>query len=185
MNTRVPLVRKSNRALFFIPLVALAVLCLLLLLVYSLGSLNRSEPRPSRQASAIRTNAVMTVVAQFTQTGEMQLASATRTENAHALETIAWIPTWTPRAMPNTTETMQALLFAPHEDGVYLVGVDIGAGAWRSTPGYSICYWETTTRNGDIVAKDLGPSGGTVSVVSQVFQVRLERCGTWIYVGPP
>ena len=183
MNTRVPLVRKSNRALFFIPLVALIALCLLPLWVYSFGSFNRSEPRPSRKESAIRTNAAMTVVAQLTQTAEMRLGSAARTENAHALETIACIPTWTPRPMPNTTETMQALLFAPHEDGVYLVGVDIGAGAWRSTPGYAICYWEMTTRNGDIIAKDLGPSGGTVSLGSQVFQVRLERCGTWTYLG--
>ncbi len=185
MNTRVPLARKSNRALFFIPLVALAVVCLLLLSAYSFGGFNRPEPRPSRKASAIRTNAAMTVIAQFTQTAEMQLASAGRTENAHALETIACIPTWTPRPVPNATETMQALLFAPREDGVYLVGVDIGTGAWRSTPGYAVCYWETTTRNGDIVAKDLGPSGGTVSLDSQVFQVRLERCGTWIYAGPP
>lgn len=184
MNTRMPPVRKSNRVLVFIPLV-LAALCLLLLLAYSVGSFNLSEPPPSRKAGAIRTNAAMTVLAQFTQTAEMQLASGARTKNAHALETIACIPTWTPRPMPNTTETMQALLFAPHEDGVYLVGVDIGTGAWRSTPGYAICYWETTTRNGDIIAKNLGPSGGTVSLGSQVFRVRLERCGSWIHVGPP
>ena len=143
MNTRVPLVRKSNRALFFITLAALAVPCLLFPLVWLSGSLNRSKPHPNPEELAIRTNAAMTVVAQFTQTAEMKLVSAARTENAHTLESIASISTWTPRPKPNTTATMQALLFAPHGDGVYVVSVNIGTGTWRSTPGYSICYWET------------------------------------------
>jgi hypothetical protein len=72
--------------------------------------------------------------------------------------------------------------------GIYLVGVDIAPGLWRSTPGISddSCYWEVTSRTGDLQKNNLGASGMTMYLARSDFQVTMKpACGTWTYLGPP
>ncbi len=69
--------------------------------------------------------------------------------------------------------------------GFYLVNVDIAPGVWRSTGTGSECYWEVTTKTGDIIANHFGQSGGTAYIPPDAFQVNFQKCGTWEYLSPP
>lgn len=81
----------------------------------------------------------------------------------------------------------QAKVEAPKEAGFYLVGSEIAIGLWRSAGGSSgsiDCYWEGTSRTGDLLDNDLGPSGITMYVKSNYFAVSMKPdCGTWTYLG--
>jgi hypothetical protein len=94
--------------------------------------------------------------------------------------------TFTPTKTPNATQTSQAqlsaMLQADKGDGFYLVNVDIASGIWRSTGKGDTCYWEITTRTGDIISNFLGLAGGTAYVPSTAFQVQFNRCGTWVFL---
>jgi hypothetical protein len=73
---------------------------------------------------------------------------------------------------------------ADKQDGVYLVGEEIAVGLWRSEKDVSDdCYWETTTKKGDINNNYFGLSGGTMYLRKSDFQVSMEDCGTWKYMG--
>jgi hypothetical protein len=73
----------------------------------------------------------------------------------------------------------------PHEDGFYLVNIDIAPGVWRSQGTGDNCYWEITTKTGDVTSNHFGMAGGTAYISPMAFQISFERCGTWIYLGPP
>ena len=90
--------------------------------------------------------------------------------------------TATPEFTPSATLDP---LFQPKGDGFYLVGVDIAPGVWRSTGTGTKCYWEVTEKNGDIVDNNFGMSGGTAYIPPTAFQVQFEKCGDWVYMGPP
>ena len=93
-------------------------------------------------------------------------------------------PTFTATPEFTPTATLDPL-FQPKGDGFYLVGVDIAPGIWRSTGTGSKCYWEVTEKNGDIVDNNFGMSGGTAYIPASAFQVQFEKCGDWVYMGPP
>jgi hypothetical protein len=97
--------------------------------------------------------------------------------------------TSTPTRTPNATQTAQARLMerltAPKSDGFYLVDVDIAPGVWRSTGTGDSCYWEITTRSGDIINNHFGLSGGTAYIAASAFQVRFQDCGQWVFLSPP
>lgn len=79
-----------------------------------------------------------------------------------------------------------AALLAPRPDGNYLVGVDIGPGVWRNDGSATTsddCYWERLTKTGDIIDNYIGAGNGTMFVAATDFQVHMERCGTWTYIG--
>jgi len=68
--------------------------------------------------------------------------------------------------------------------GIYLVGSEIAPGVWRSLGDSDSCYWEVTSRTGDIISNHFGMSGGTMFVPTSGFQVTLESdCGNWTYLG--
>lgn len=95
-------------------------------------------------------------------------------------------PLYTPTATLTPTETLDPL-FAPHSPGIYLVGVDIGPGIWRSDPSQTgnNCYWEITSKTGDILRNHYGLAGGTMYISPNAFQVEMnEECGIWTYLGP-
>lgn len=100
------------------------------------------------------------------------------------------MPSNTPTITPTPTKTLtprptQDPLKVPHGDGVYLVGVDIAAGVWRSEPGNSDCYWKRDSRTGDIIDNYYGQSGGTIYISPTDFEIHLERCGTWTFLSNP
>lgn len=75
-------------------------------------------------------------------------------------------------------------LHSRKNDGFFLVGVDIAPGIWRSNGTGNDCYWEITTKTGDTISNHYGMSGGTMYIPTTAFQVRLERCGDWIFLSP-
>ena len=77
-------------------------------------------------------------------------------------------------------------LYSDKQPGVYLVGIDIAPGIWRSQGTSDSCYWKITDRTGDIIENYLGFAGGTMYVPVDAFQVELDKdCGVWVYLGPP
>jgi hypothetical protein len=96
----------------------------------------------------------------------------------------AALPTNTP-APTNTPVQTVDLLLTDKRDGFYLVGVKIAPGVWKSTGTGDDCYWAIYERDDDIINNHFGLSGGTMYIPTDAFQVRMEDCGTWEYLGPP
>jgi hypothetical protein len=68
-------------------------------------------------------------------------------------------------------------------DGVYEVGVDIQPGKWKTSGSGQSCYWELTSKGGDIIDND-NVSGPTVIVIpASAFSFTTTRCGTWNKTG--
>lgn len=87
------------------------------------------------------------------------------------------VPTNTPKPTEDVTKQSRG-------DGFYLVGSEIAPGVWRSAAGFSSCYWSVTTSTGDIIDNHFGNSGGTMYVPATGFQVELDDCGTFEWIGP-
>jgi hypothetical protein len=104
-------------------------------------------------------------------------------------------PTTTPKpsVTPRPTNTPDVTLTAiageilarrvSRGDGFYLVNVDISPGTWRSESGYDQCYWERNNRQGDILGNHFGLSGGVMTIRVSDFQVHMQGCGVWVYLG--
>jgi hypothetical protein len=101
-------------------------------------------------------------------------------------------PTDTPSETPtpNEAQTATAAAFAAlteaRPDGNYLVNIDIAPGVWRNDGSGSDgtnCYWERLTKTGAIINNYIGAGGGTMFVGANDFQVHMENCGTWTYLG--
>ncbi|MQC26275.1 MAG: hypothetical protein DWG76_02345 [Chloroflexi bacterium] len=74
---------------------------------------------------------------------------------------------------------------APHGDGVYLVGVEIAPGLWRSTSSdRRFCYWARRKYDGIILGSYYGLPGGELLVRAGDYEVELAGCGVWVYMGP-
>lgn len=68
-------------------------------------------------------------------------------------------------------------------DGVYQVGVDIQPGTWKTSGSGQSCYWQTTSKGGDILDND-NVSGPTIVVIpASAFSFKTARCGTWTKTG--
>lgn len=115
-----------------------------------------------------------------TTTPKFILITATFTATPLATATITLTPTktFTPTRTPDP-------LKMPHDDGNYLVGVDIAPGVWRSENGWDDCYWEIDTIRGDIINNYFGTSGGTMYLAPSYFAVRMEDCGAWTFLSNP
>jgi hypothetical protein len=109
-------------------------------------------------------------------------------ERTQAAETTPSAPVETPAqdASPSPSPTATELTAtAPHGDGLYLVGVDIEPGLWRSTASdQRFCYWARRKYDGVILASYYGLPGGDLLVSSTDYEVELDGCGIWIHVGP-
>ena len=106
------------------------------------------------------------------------IITATYTSTPKYTPTITLTPTNT--ATPTNTQDVTK---KNKTDGFYLVGSEIAPGVWRSSGSQDDCYWEITTSTGDIINNHFGMAGGTMYVPSSGFQVMLEDCGTWTYIG--
>ena len=107
-------------------------------------------------------------------------ADKTRSDN---FAMIVAQPAVTLNLIPNTAQTERAFLVSPHGDGYYLIGIDIAPGSWRSEPGNDGCYWQRTDRTGNIIDNHFGTSGGVVFLPVSDYQIQLEGCGMWTYLG--
>ena len=71
---------------------------------------------------------------------------------------------------------------APFGDGVYLVGVDIQAGTWRSDGTGTGCYWARLSNirgQDDIIANNFGSAPAIVTVLATDVAFEVSRCGNW------
>lgn len=98
-------------------------------------------------------------------------------------------PVYTPTSSQTPTITFTPSpttdpLKAPHGDGFYLINIDIAPGIWRSNGTGDSCYWEVSTKTGDIISNHFGMSGGTAYLPATGFQIRFEDCGTWEFLSP-
>ena len=113
-----------------------------------------------------------------TYTPNIVVVTATYTSTPKYTPTITLTPTST--ATPTNTQDPTK---TDKYDGFYLVGSEIAPGVWRSNGTQDDCYWEVSTSTGDIISNHFGMAGGTMYVPSSGFQVMLEDCGTWTYIG--
>jgi hypothetical protein len=111
--------------------------------------------------------------------------AAERTREAAAEPSATPAPPTQEATASTTPEPTQAGPTDPHEDGLYLVGADIAPGLWRSTASdQRFCYWARRKYDGVVLASYYGLPGGELLVHSDDYEVELDGCGTWIYVGP-
>lgn len=72
-------------------------------------------------------------------------------------------------------------------DGLYIVGVDISSGTWRSEVPASYCYWERLAGFSgsfdEILANDLTSSQAIVQIAASDIGFRAEGCGAWSRIG--
>ncbi|HLH73918.1 MAG TPA: hypothetical protein VKX96_11600 [Chloroflexota bacterium] len=89
--------------------------------------------------------------------------------------------TWTTDLSPITPSPTSSF-----KDGVYIVGVDIAPGTWRSQ-GATACYWERRATfsglTGDIIANDNTTSAAVVTISSTDKGFKSDGCGSWTKVG--
>lgn len=81
-------------------------------------------------------------------------------------------------------EQQQAVLFGPRGDGLYSVGLEMGAGKWRSNGSGDSCYWKRSPDGNpdDILDNHFGLAGGSVTV-HDGEEFETEGCGIWEFVG--
>lgn len=91
----------------------------------------------------------------------------------------------TPTATVPPTATSDPLKTAKGP-GIYLVGVDIAPGVWRSQAESDNCYWERDDKTGEIIDNHFGFAGGTMYIGPNDFSVEVsEECGTWVFLSEP
>jgi hypothetical protein len=74
----------------------------------------------------------------------------------------------------------------PHGDGVYLVGVTIAPGRWRSGPDQEqdgSCYWARRKYDGILLENHYEPGGSEVLILPTDYEVEFDGCGMWDYLG--
>ena len=90
----------------------------------------------------------------------------------------------TPEAIFTPTSAIAEKLVTQKRPGVYLVNEDIAPGIWRSLGSGDGCYWEITTKTGDLINNYYGLAGGTMYIKPDAFQVKMKpECGDWMYLG--
>jgi hypothetical protein len=86
---------------------------------------------------------------------------------------------------PTDTATPEPDPTAVKGDGIYTVGIDIASGEWRSEDGSGQnCYWVRRKYDGVILASYFGQQGATMRIEDVDYEVEMEGCGEWAYIGP-
>ena len=89
--------------------------------------------------------------------------------------------TWT-----EATSATTSSLTSPFGDGVFLVGMDISPGTWKS-PGGDYCYWARLSgfsgELGHIKANGVGGSNNILTIEPADKGFESSNCGTWTKTG--
>ena len=89
--------------------------------------------------------------------------------------------TWT-----EATSAVTSSLTGPFGDGVFLVGMDISPGTWKS-PGGDYCYWARLSgfsgELGHIKANGVGGSNNILTIEASDKGFESSNCGTWTKTG--
>lgn len=68
-------------------------------------------------------------------------------------------------------------------DGIYEVGVDIQPGTWKTQGSGQSCYWQTSSKGGDILANGNVDGPAVVVIPASAFSFTSTRCGKWTKTG--
>ena len=71
-----------------------------------------------------------------------------------------------------------ALMQEPKDDGFYLIGVEIAPGVWETENGRDSCYWALLDDNQETLKNHFGPSGGTINLTENNYELEIKNCGT-------
>lgn len=71
-----------------------------------------------------------------------------------------------------------ALMQEPKGDGYYLIGVEIASGVWETANGSDSCYWALLDNNQETLKNHFGPSGGTINLAGNYYELEIKNCGT-------
>ncbi len=115
-------------------------------------------------------------------------STATLQAAASPTPTVTLTPENTATSVPTTeleaTQTAAALPTANKGDGVYLAGAEIAFGEWVSEAGSGQdCYWVRRKYDGIVFGSYYGQPGVSMRVEPTDYEVELNGCGTWTYVG--
>lgn len=72
---------------------------------------------------------------------------------------------------------------APKKDGIYIIGLNMAPGKWRSNGAGEKCYWEKLTNTQEIIDNHLGVASVIVDIAPTDFQFKTEGCGVWTLGG--
>lgn len=64
-------------------------------------------------------------------------------------------------------------------EGTYIVGEDIKPGTYKSAGGEN-CYWERSSKDGDIIANDLSDGPAVMNVRSSDYSVSVSNCAPFV-----
>lgn len=104
----------------------------------------------------------------------------------------AGMPTLCPKWWPTTKKALSGNFVHTYSDGTYEVKAspkdfakEIAPGTYRVKGDLDGCYWERSTRSGDIIANNFASAAReiTVTIASSDGLFKAERCGTWKPVG--
>jgi hypothetical protein len=141
---------------------------------------NAVQPTPTIPPEIIQT-AIQELIIWGTQTAEAQ-PSTTPTSTPAPTETPSPSATLPPSP---ATETAIARMTAPKGDGLYLAGVEIARGLWYTPRAESgVCFWARRKASGVILQSYFGVPGGTLRVQDVDYEIELNGCGIWQYLGP-
>jgi hypothetical protein len=77
---------------------------------------------------------------------------------------------------------------AAKKDGVYIIGLNMAPGRWRSNGLGKSCYWEKSTVTQEIIDNHLGVASVIVEIAPSDFEFKAHGCGVWMLsegVGAP
>lgn len=86
---------------------------------------------------------------------------------------------WTMLDTSNLPALPAARQTAPKKDGVYIIGLNMAPGRWRSSGAGDRCYWEKRTATQDLVDNHLGAASVIVEIAPTDFQFAAHGCGAW------
>jgi hypothetical protein len=68
---------------------------------------------------------------------------------------------------------------AAKKDGVYIIGLNMAPGRWRSNGLGQSCYWEKSTVTQEIIDNHLGVASVIVEIAPSDFEFKTHGCGVW------
>lgn len=118
----------------------------------------------------------------------MAEVAAEFTETAEAEPTSTPAPTETAPAAGSARTTPELSPTGPHGDGMYVVGVEIAPGLWRSirTPDMDterFCYFSRRKYDGVLLGSYYGLPGPNLLIRPGDYEVEMDGCGMWVYMG--
>lgn len=176
--------------------------CFIILAIFlsACTSIEKFEPTIIAQVESGIVKGVQATIQKFT-----EVPTNTPYATYTAYPTLTPLPTYTPEIIIVTATFTATPLYTPTEtltptetstptttpdprtkdkgDGFYLVNIDIAPGIWRSEGTQDDCYWEISDKYGNIINNHFGMAGGTMYISATAYQVMMEDCGRWTYLG--